>query len=182
MAAAALVTVLAESARASIVAIGGPEVGNSWAQEFTQQGVGSFDQIVGVIQSGGPFDTISETFPVYGYLTPGLSAPGWSSSVSVDFSTSTISSGSSVTSLNFYATFNSDVTAPVSLIYYTYSEGVLVDESIDSWTGGTFGEWDSTTVPVPESTTLIAGALLILPFGVSALRIMRRPNQAAQQS
>jgi hypothetical protein len=29
-------------------------------------------------------------------------------------------------------------------------------------------------VPVPEASTMIAGALLILPFGASALRILRR--------
>jgi hypothetical protein len=28
--------------------------------------------------------------------------------------------------------------------------------------------------PVPEPTTLIAGALLLLPFGASTLRILRR--------
>lgn len=33
-------------------------------------------------------------------------------------------------------------------------------------------------VPVPEPTTMIAGALLLLPFGVSTLRILRK-NRAA---
>jgi hypothetical protein len=28
--------------------------------------------------------------------------------------------------------------------------------------------------PVPEPTTMIAGALLLLPFGASTLRILRR--------
>ncbi len=32
----------------------------------------------------------------------------------------------------------------------------------------------SITALVPEPTTMIAGALLLLPFGVSALRIMRQ--------
>jgi hypothetical protein len=37
------------------------------------------------------------------------------------------------------------------------------------------GAW----VPVPEPTTVIAGALLLLPFGASTLRILRRKNVAA---
>ncbi len=35
-----------------------------------------------------------------------------------------------------------------------------------------------TRVPVPEPTTLIAGALLLLPFGASTLRILRKPRAA----
>lgn len=31
-----------------------------------------------------------------------------------------------------------------------------------------------TTTPVPEPTTMIAGALLLLPFGASAMRILRK--------
>ena len=34
------------------------------------------------------------------------------------------------------------------------------------------------TTPVPEPTTLIAGALLLLPFGASTLRILRRKHAA----
>ena len=30
-----------------------------------------------------------------------------------------------------------------------------------------------TLVPVPEASTMIAGALLLLPFGASTLRILR---------
>jgi hypothetical protein len=37
--------------------------------------------------------------------------------------------------------------------------------------------WNNTT-PVPEPTTMIAGALLLLPFGASTLRFMRK-NRAA---
>jgi hypothetical protein len=44
--------------------------------------------------------------------------------------------------------------------------------------GANFG-WDSTglaatVTPVPEATTLIAGALLLLPFGASTVRMLRR--------
>ena len=37
------------------------------------------------------------------------------------------------------------------------------------WVGDNF-----TFTPVPEPTTMIAGALLLLPFGASTLRMLRR--------
>jgi hypothetical protein len=39
-------------------------------------------------------------------------------------------------------------------------------------------EVDFDYTPVPESTTIIAGALLLLPFGASALRILRKKQTA----
>ena len=35
-------------------------------------------------------------------------------------------------------------------------------------------QFDVTAVPVPEPTTMLAGALLLLPFGASTLRILRK--------
>lgn len=43
----------------------------------------------------------------------------------------------------------------------------LVDEVVPN-------NYQGYVVPVPEPTTLIAGALLLLPFGASTLRILRR--------
>ncbi len=42
--------------------------------------------------------------------------------------------------------------------------------------GGTAFEYDvySDPVEVPELTTILAGAMLLLPFGASTLRILRR--------
>ncbi len=37
---------------------------------------------------------------------------------------------------------------------------------------------DAVPVPVPEPTTMIAGALLLLPFGASTLRILRKRQMA----
>jgi hypothetical protein len=37
---------------------------------------------------------------------------------------------------------------------------------------------DLTATPVPEPTTMIAGALLLLPFGASTLRRMRKTRTA----
>jgi hypothetical protein len=41
-----------------------------------------------------------------------------------------------------------------------------------NWTMQTWGT--ATLTPVPEPTTMIAGALLLLPFGASTLRVLRR--------
>jgi hypothetical protein len=41
-----------------------------------------------------------------------------------------------------------------------------------NWSPVAFG--DLTLTPVPEPTTMIAGALLLLPFGLSTIRILRR--------
>ena len=52
---------------------------------------------------------------------------------------------------------------------YAYSDGTGVSQPQLA---------DPRFVPVPEPTTMISGALLLLPFGASTLRIMRR-NRAA---
>jgi hypothetical protein len=39
-------------------------------------------------------------------------------------------------------------------------------------------QFDISEVPVPEPTTMIAGALLLLPFGASTLRILRKSRAA----
>jgi hypothetical protein len=48
---------------------------------------------------------------------------------------------------------------------------------VDAFTIGTSAEkttFDFEAVPVPEPTTMIAGALLLLPFGAGVLRVLRR--------
>jgi hypothetical protein len=40
------------------------------------------------------------------------------------------------------------------------------------------GVGQSQTTPVPEPTTMVAGALLLLPFGMSTLRILRKQRTA----
>jgi hypothetical protein len=40
--------------------------------------------------------------------------------------------------------------------------------------GGRLNNFANTYTVVPEPTTMIAGALLLLPFGASTLRILRR--------
>jgi hypothetical protein len=80
-----------------------------------------------------------------------------------------------------------------SILSDTYNGVAYGDMTVD-WAGVEIGDWangdltipasaniDSLTVPgvaVPEPTTMIAGALLLLPFGASTLRILRK-NRAA---
>jgi len=45
-------------------------------------------------------------------------------------------------------------------------------EDVTSFT--IYGDW----VPVPEPTTIIAGALMLLPFGASAMRMLRKRQTA----
>jgi hypothetical protein len=44
--------------------------------------------------------------------------------------------------------------------------------------GNDFVVSEISITPVPETTTMIAGALLLLPFGASMLRILRRNRMA----
>ena len=68
----------------------------------------------------------------------------------------------------------------------------VVNGSVDSGSIGTWSPldppaaWDKTSdvnvqvfgTPVPEPTTMLAGALLLLPFGASTLRILRKTRTA----
>jgi hypothetical protein len=77
-----------------------------------------------------------------------------------------------------------------SILNDTY-EGVKYGDMTVEWVGVGIGDWaiddsigktaniDSITVsPVPEPTTMIAGALLLLPFGASTLRMLRKKRMA----
>jgi hypothetical protein len=56
-----------------------------------------------------------------------------------------------------------------------YAGFLLVPDPVQQY--GLFGqEVFYNVTPVPEPTTLIAGALLLLPFGASTIRILRRKN------
>jgi hypothetical protein len=46
------------------------------------------------------------------------------------------------------------------------------------WFGNDFALDDISVALVPEPTTIVAGALLLLPFGASTLRILRRNRKA----
>jgi len=72
-----------------------------------------------------------------------------------------------------------------SMLYAEVLNGVLDSTSIGTWSSDGDG-WDKASdvnvqvlgTPVPEASTIFAGALLLLPFGASTLRILRK-NRAA---
>ena len=48
------------------------------------------------------------------------------------------------------------------------------DAPAPSGQGNNYGTMIVTFAPIPEPSTILAGALLLLPFGISAIRIMRK--------
>ena len=162
----ALALCFAGSGRADIVIeqVSPPAITGSWTVQFFASGV-SFDTITGTVSS-----------PVF--EIPGLTATGWtststpSSPLGGPASVSSISDGT-VSSLLFDATFlgtpgGSD---HFFLDFQAFDQGVLVGETTLQWTGTEFDV-------VPEPTTMLTGALLLVPFGVSTLRALRKTRAA----
>jgi len=61
---------------------------------------------------------------------------------------------------------------PLATIFNGYVDNVTIGTTAGTTT------YDFEPAPVPEPTTLIAGALLLLPFGASTLRMLRRNRTA----
>jgi hypothetical protein len=158
----AVVLALATSARASIVLTqtSGPTDSGSWTIGWTASG-GTFDEIVGTILAGDQFENSPN---------PGMVAAGWTSlpGVGANSSTASISDGP-VSSLLFSTTFTgTPADLPEELITFQFfNASSLVANFTLQWNGS---EFDS----VPEPTTIIAGSLLLLPLGMSMLRILRK--------
>jgi hypothetical protein len=72
-----------------------------------------------------------------------------------------------------------------SMLYAEVVNGTVDSASVGAWTSLGDG-WDKASdvnvqvfgTPVPEASTMIAGALLLLPFGASTLRILRKTRTA----
>jgi hypothetical protein len=85
-------------------------------------------------------------------------------------STSTFISGGYDT----YTLYFTDVSSPGSLSFTWYSSDISGSGSEQQ----VVNLDDVSLVPVPEPTTVIAGVLLLLPFGASTLRILNRNRTA----
>ncbi len=158
----ALLLGLATTGRATIVIeqISPPVMTGSWDVGFYAHGQ-PFDKITGTIMSGAAFES------------PGLRAPGWVSSGN-DIAASI--TGSAVNALAFIAHFADTpplpgATPPFLLNFEVFNTGGEVGRTTLQWTGYEFDV-------VPEPSTMLAGLLLLLPFGVTTLRFARR-NRAA---
>jgi hypothetical protein len=153
------------SASASFVSVGDPALTGSWQQGWSY--------------NGGTVDTISGTMLVGLFdFVPGLAVdttqPGWGvSSVSPTYGAIM---GIPANSVGFTTHFDGSVLDSVSMLLQAYDGNILVEQVIATWTGGLNAEWDYTAVP--ETTTMLAGALLLLPFGASTIRILRKRQKA----
>ena len=171
---------LTNSVQAGIVAIGDPFPTHSWAQAFVENGNNLYSQPIGVINrmevfaiSGSPFKAIAfSNFDDSSWLGTGAVATG----NPVD---------TSVISLNFNLNWN-DPQETTVFDFYAWNAGVLKDAARATWNGGWSFALIPTTelhvtpvpellvTPVPEPTTMIAGALLLLPFAASTVRRFRK--------
>lgn len=160
------------SAKASIVAVGPTIAGNSWAQEFVLTDT-SFDSFAVTWVSGTVFEqpAIRKLSTDSGLTT---AAPGWAAITGT--STSDSASGSARTSLYFTMNWIGSASGnPTVFNLYDYNGSTLIGSAQAAWTGS---KWNIGAVPVPESSTVIAAGLLLLPLGASTLRILRRKHMA----
>jgi len=79
-------------------------------------------------------------------------------------------------------TFWADYTLSDNVVYILETAGPYTIYTATNDSGGSITYQITPqvhNVVVPEPTTMIAGALLLLPFGASTLRILRKQNRAA---
>ena len=158
----------AVSARASIVAIGDPAVIGSWQQAFNESGVGNFTKVETIFVSGpgGPFES-----PGFNGLAAGWTISSFSPGL-------VVAGGPALNSMTWNIQFLGSQSDPFVFDFYAWNGNSIVDSASATWNNGwTIG---AATVPpvVPEPTTIISGALLLLPFGASTLRILRKKQVA----
>lgn len=174
---AVVVALSVTSVRASLVTDGDPISIGSWAQGFNESGVGDFTQLETIFRSGpgGPFES------------PGFSslANGWT--VGVFNADHVIATGPAMNNLTWNIDFAGSISDTFVFDFYAWNGNTSLEQVRATWNNG----WSfvvgngvggatllSAPTPVPEPTTMIAGALLLLPFGASAIRILRK-NRAA---
>lgn len=82
------------------------------------------------------------------------------------------------TTANYYTTFLNGLTS--SGITGPQFKGNVLESTIAGTGPGSGGsqEFFLLGTPVPEPATMVAGALLLLPFGVSTLRMFRKSRTA----
>ncbi len=178
LAAVALTFVLANSARATIVSLGNPYPTDSWAWNFHNPESFQYNHVEGIMVSGTTFEN-----PGFAPYSPS----GWTTAFISP--THVVAGGTTTADLYTIINFNGNPGATV-WDFNVYNNATAV-ASYRLYYGTTGGAYDSgggwrydilntanapalTAIPVPEPTTMIAGLLLLLPFGASALRVLRK--------
>jgi hypothetical protein len=156
---------------------------NGWAFSggaYLAQRPSNGDQAVLLNENGGIANTVAglspNAFYTLSFNYSGDNRPGMTYGLSVDANAGTVVSLSglswtSVTPAGHLETVQvqADALGNVALKFYqTTPGGSQASPIID----------DVTLSTVPEPTTMIAGALLLLPFGASTLRVLRKHRTA----
>jgi hypothetical protein len=175
----------ATSARASITAVGSPYSTHSWAQGWADPESFSYNAVQLNWVAGSTFES------------PGFTSLSLDWTSYYNTTTVTTSAGPDTTDLNFSSNFNGTSQDAV-FIWTDYENGnvqaayemfygdTLTGQS-DAGSGWTYNILDNAQAPsltpvpetpVPEPTTMVAGVMLLLPFGASTLRILRKSRTA----
>jgi hypothetical protein len=157
----ALAFTLTSNSQAATVAVGDPVAGNSWSQGF--------------ITTWSGLDTL-QYYTVYGL---GFEPPGFSNFSDASWANlpgnnagHIGASGNPLTpSIQYLVTFNGTSATPLAFDLLYYGGGNLLGGERAIWDGHA---WEIGAIPVPEPSTVIAGALMLLPIGVSAIRRFRK--------
>lgn len=157
------------NASASIVSLGDPFPANSWGQTFNESGVGNFNHLEVFWVGGSLFETPALTSFTDGSWSSGGGNPYFG-----------VANGNTTQSMNFNVMWLGSAINPTVFDFYAWDGSTLKESARATWNGG----WSFATIqnphtaPVPEPTTMIAGALLLLPFGASTIRMLRKNRTA----
>jgi hypothetical protein len=98
-----------------------------------------------------------------------FSVGGWSQTSGTAIAAN--STGGALNYLVFNIFFEDPQLQPTVFNFYAWNGTTLLEATRATFDGGA---WSFQPIPVPEPTTMIAGALLLLPFGISTIRRLRR--------
>jgi len=156
----------------------------------------------------GTLSSFSASYSLYGAATgPSGTSPYWNIKVSPTADPTDVihiisMGGPTLNGSSAIHAYNADYSAAIGTWGMTLSDlgaiiygGYAIGGMTVNWAGIEIGNWDNGTsiIPasaniesitvsgvsaVPEPTTVIAGALLLLPFGASTLRVLRKNRTA----
>jgi len=161
--------------QASLAIDGDQFLAQSWGQRFRESDAGNFNRLEVFKVSGSDIEA------------PGFfnfSSGAWSTSGNAGSAQAT---GPTLTDVEFDIKWQ-DPKVTTVIDFYAWDGVTLRDSARGTWDAQTVVKYGWSfvnipdgslhTTPVPEPTTMIAGALLLLPFGASMLRTLRK-NRAA---